>query len=78
MRGTGGESFLPPTCRADLQDGEKDEEVGDDDDNEADDFHRTPICGKQPFVNGRVRAGKLQQRREVTEEMIDDIFVAIF
>ena len=45
---TGGEGLVPPFCRADMQNGSKDENVGDEDDDE-----RTHEVETSPHERGR-------------------------
>ena len=47
MRLTGGEGLVPPSCRADMQNGSTDENVGDEDDGE-----RTHEVGTSNYKHG--------------------------
>lgn len=73
MGPTCGKSFLFPRCRVALEDSNKDEQVGHEDDQEG-----LAIAGANYDAHGQlfavgVRAGQFDQRRLSTVEMVDFI-----
>lgn len=71
--GTGGKCFAPPLYRAHSQDGNEDKQVGGEDNHNTKALIEGGYNKQQHFINSDIRASKAQERRQITEEVIDHI-----
>lgn len=72
--GAGGEGLAPSRSRADPQNSEKDVEIGNDDDKNAQEDCETHETQEDLLIDLGVCTRHLHQRRCITEEVVDDIF----
>lgn len=73
MRPTGGNGFAPPFSRMHPQDGNENEQVGNEDYKQGIGEVKSCYHKHRCFLNESVRAGKSDERRVSTVEVVDDI-----
>lgn len=76
MGGARVEGSVPPVCPVDAEDGAEDAGVGDDDGEEGAGLYEAAEGEEEDLVDACLGAGELQQRGNVTEEMVDGVGAA--
>lgn len=73
MRRAGGEGLVPPLCRADLQNGSHNEDVGDGDQGKGNGKDDNTDNEDHGFLHSSISTGQPQDREYVTVEVCDPV-----
>ena len=73
MGATGGEGLPLPSCRGDFEHSDDDSQAGEENAQERGGNDSQALGHHHHLVGSRVRAGELEHRLRITEEVLDDM-----